>query len=100
METTEKRELLIAFQRYKYMMAYGFKQSHEDAAKVVDDFLSILPDDGEKAEMTDEDIREKVKSLYVANYMDYQYLNADESFYMGIEVGVWGMKKQSNPNPQ
>lgn len=61
--------------------------------------FSPLPNDGKpdvigSLPLSEDDLKEEVKSLYVANYKDYAFVNADESFRDGIALGCWGMNEK------
>ena len=72
METTEKRELLIAFQRY----CLNTQSESEIYDNDIDSFISTLPDEGGKVH---EDVERIAKKYFNAGYKS---------------------TKQSNPNPQ
>lgn len=52
------------------------------------------PHVGGSLPLSEDDLKEEVKSLYVANYKDYALVNADESFRDGIALGCWGMNEK------
>lgn len=97
MKTTEERELLIAFQQW-----YNDGMQQDITLYSINNFLSTLPDEGEKIDDIEKLASELSNSIYPIKEND-SFKGQKQLHQSIIETGFkagYKAAKQSNPNPQ